>query len=193
MDVDSRLQAIEARLAIQQLPIRYAIAIDSRDLDLMAEQWVPDVWMGKAWGEGRDAVRKFFGQILQGFYRSIHMIVGHRIDLIDAETASGMVYCRAEHEALDHWVAQAIVYEDTYRCFEGTWGFARRVHHHWYSTPMDESPTGPLFEKWPGRPTQGGLPDLPHVWPSWAKYWENVGSEGAERVTRSPRVPTRES
>jgi len=184
MDEDARLVAVEAKLAIQQLPIRYAIAIDSRDLDLMVEQWVPDVWMGKSWGQGRDAVRRFFGQILRGFYRSIHMIVGHRIDLLDEDTATGQVYCRAEHEALDHWVVQAIVYEDTYRCFEGHWGFAKRVHRHWCSWPVGETPSGPSFERWPGRQRQGSLPDLPHGWPSWDRYWSEVDSQSIERVTR---------
>jgi hypothetical protein len=167
MDSEARLEAIEARLDIQQLAIGYAIAIDSRDLDLMAEQWVPDVWMGKGWGEGREAVRRFFGQILQGFHRSIHMVVGHRIILADAYTATGHVYCRPEHEALDDWVVQAIVYEDTYRRVDESWGFAKRVHHHWYSWPVGSTPSGPAFELWPSRPNPGPLPDLPHVWESW--------------------------
>ncbi len=186
MTEESRLQAIEARLAIQQLAVRYAMAVDSRDLDLMVEQWVPDVWMGKAWGEGRDAVRRFFGEILQGFYRSMHMIVGHRIDLQDEMTATGSVYCRAEHEALDDWVVQAIVYEDLYRLVDGSWGFAKRVHRHWYTWPVGGKPTGPTFELWPNRPSAGALPDLPHAWASWERYWADTPSEAIGRVTRHP-------
>jgi hypothetical protein len=159
-----RLDRIEAQLAIQQLAIRYAVGIDSRNIDLLAEQWVPDVWMGKQFGQGRDAVKAFFTPVLQGFYRTVHMIVGHRIDLVDADHATGEVYCRAEHESADRWVVQAIVYEDTYRRVDGIWGFATRRHHHWYSTPIEEPPSGPTFENWPGRP--GPLADAPQHWPS---------------------------
>jgi hypothetical protein len=184
---DERLARVEAQLAIQQLAIRYAIGIDSRDLDLLAAQWVPDVWMGKAYGQGRDAVRAYFTPILRGFYRTTHMIVGHRIDLVDADNATGEVYCRAEHESGDDWVVQAIVYEDTYRRVEGAWGFARRRHHHWYSTPVQEAPAGPTFEKWPRRP--GPLPDAPHHWPSWQKFWREAGDEAVRTVTSAPDRP----
>jgi hypothetical protein len=181
---DDRLSRIEAHLDIQQLAVSYAMAIDSRDLDLLAEQWVPDVWMGKAHGQGRDAVKRYFRPILEGFYRTVHMIVGHRIQLVDATSATGQVYCRAEHESGDDWVVQAIVYDDTYRRMDGAWGFAKRVHHHWYSSPIEQVPTGPTFENWPGRP--GALPDLPHVWPSWDRFWASAAPATVARVTRHP-------
>jgi hypothetical protein len=185
-DLARRLAAVEARQEIGQLPIRYAIAIDSRNLELMAEQWAPDVWMGKAWGEGRPAVQRFYAEILQGFHRSIHMVVGHRIDLVDDDHASGVVYCRAEHEALHEWVVQAITYEDSYRRVDGAWGFAKRVHRHWYSWPMGSSPSGPSFEHWPDRGRDGALPDLPHAWPSWDRFWDGAGEEARGRHSFHP-------
>jgi hypothetical protein len=185
---DEAIARIEAYQAIQQLAIRYAIAIDSRDLDLMVEQWVPDVWMGKAFGAGRDAVRRFFGEVLQGFYRSVHMIVGHEIHVTGPDTATGRVYCRAEHESGANWVVQAIVYEDTYRRVGQSWGFAKRVHRHWYSTPIDEAPSGPTFENWPGR--TGPLPDLPHRWQSWDRFWGNVDPKIKHARTEYPDQPT---
>ena len=184
---EERLARIEAQLAIQQLAIRYAIGIDSRDLDLLVEQWVPDVWMGKRFGQGREAVRAFFTPILQGFYRTTHMIVGHMIDLVDADNANGQVYCRAEHESGDDWVVQAIVYGDTYRRVDGRWGFAKRQHHHWYSTPIQEAPAAPTFENWPRR--TGAMPDAPHHWPSWQKFWLAAGPAVVADVTAAPDQP----
>ena len=184
---EDRIARIEAHLAIQQLAIRYACAVDVRDLDLMAAQWVPDVWMGKAWGPGRDAVRRFFREILQSFYRSIHMIVGHRIDVLDADNATGQVYCRAEHESGSDWIVQAIIYDDTYRRVDDEWGFATRVHRHWYSAPIDAVPSGPTFEDWPGH--EGSLPDLPHERPSWDRYWSAVDPAVVRERTRYPRSP----
>jgi hypothetical protein len=182
------LRRVEAQLAIQQLAVRYAMAIDARDLDLLAEQWVPDAWMGKQHGAGADGVRSFFQPILQRFYRTVHMVVGHRIDLVDEDTATGSVYCRAEHESGSDWVVQAIVYEDTYRRVDGRWGFVKRVHRHWYSTPVDRAPTGPTFELWPG--WDGPLPDLPHAWPSWQAFWDSAGAEALDVITRAPDAPS---
>jgi hypothetical protein len=184
MSVEERLARVEAQLAIQQLAVRYALAVDSRDLDLMAAQWAPDAWMGKACGQGREAVKRYFEPILQHFYRSIHMVVGHRIDLVDADNATGQVYCRAEHESGDDWIVQAIVYDDTYRRVDGEWGFVKRVHRHWYSSPIDAPPTGPTFEHWPG--WRGPMPDLPHAWPSWDRYWSGVDGDVIADRTRFP-------
>jgi hypothetical protein len=184
--IEDRLDRIESHLAIEQLAVGYALAIDSRDLDLMATLWAPDVWMGKRWGEGRPAVQAFYAEILQGFYRSVHMIVGHRIVITGGDEATGTVYCRAEHESVDDWVVQAIVYEDSYRRVDGVWGFVKRVHHHWYSTPVTATPTGPTFEDWPGHGREGALPDLPHVWPSWEAFWTAAGASAASRFSRHP-------
>ena len=144
---DDRLSRVEAQLAIQQLAIRYAIAVDSRDLDLMAAQWLPDVNFGRR-GRGPEAVKAYFDPILRVFYRTMHMIVGHRIDLIDAEHATGVVYCRAEHESGRDWIVQAIVYSDEYQRVDDNWYFATRRHHHWYSTDIEERPKAPTFENW---------------------------------------------
>jgi hypothetical protein len=191
-----RIERLEAQFAIQQLAITYSIALDSRDLDLMVEQWSPEVWMGKALGQGREAVRTFFVPIMRNFYRSMHMIAGHRIVLVDADNATGTVYCRAEHESLDDWVVQAIAYEDTYRRVDGQWGFLKRLHRHWYSWPIGSSPAGPTFELWPDRdapsPVHGQpapLPDLPHAWPSWDRFWDEAGPEAAKRFSRFPDRP----
>ncbi len=140
--------------------------------------------MGKAHGQGRDAVRSFFEPILARFYRSIHMIVGHRIVIVDGDNATGDVYCRAEHESGSDWIVQAIVYADTYRRVDGQWGFVRRRHQHWYSTPVERAPQPPSFEDWPGH--EGPLPDLPHAWPSWDSYWSEVDPEVVADRSRHP-------
>ena len=53
-----RLDAIESRLAIGQLPIRYAMAVDARDVDAWVSLFVPDVRVGRD-GVGRDALRDY--------------------------------------------------------------------------------------------------------------------------------------
>ena len=164
-----RVARIEAHLAIQQLAIRYAIGIDSRDLDLLTAQWVPDVWMGKAYGRGRDAVRAYFTPIRRGFYRAMHMIVGHRIDIRrrGQRHGGGLLPRRARVRCRLGRPGRRGPRRLPARGRQG-WGFARRRHHHWYSTPVEDAPAGPTFEKWPGRP--GPLPDAPHHWPTWERF-----------------------
>jgi len=185
-DITARLLAAASVVEIQQLAVRYAHALDARDLEALSDLWVSDVWMGKAHGEGPAAVRSFFEPILRKFYRSIHMIVGHKVDLIDAEHATGQVYCRAEHESGDAWVVQAIAYQDDYRFQDGRWLFARRKHHHWYSTPIDRAPTPPSFEDWAA--LGGPLPDLPHHWATWTAYWDKA-PDARRATTRAPDAP----
>ena len=54
----SRMERIESHLAIQQLPIRYALAVDSRDLDAWVQLFVEDVDCGSH-GVGREALKRF--------------------------------------------------------------------------------------------------------------------------------------
>ena len=51
-----RIDRVESTLAIQQLPIRYAIAIDSRDIDGWLGLFVDDVDCGRR-GRGRLATQ----------------------------------------------------------------------------------------------------------------------------------------
>jgi hypothetical protein len=167
------LDRIEAHLAIQQLPIRYAIAVDSRDVDTWVSLFVPDVDMGRR-GRGREALRAYIEPQLRTFYRSIHQICGHQIELGDADHATGKVYCRAEHEDGDRWIVMAICYFDEYERVDGAWYFKRRKERHWYSTDVQQRPTGPDFQRWPGHDEQ---PTLPQHFSTWAPFWS--GSDDA--------------
>jgi len=160
-------------MAIGQLPIRYAIAVDERDLDAWAALFVPDVDMGRH-GTGRPVLREWIAPMVSRFYRSIHQICGHRIALGSAgpsgepETATGQVYCRAEHEVGDRWIVMAIRYDDDYRRVDGEWLFARRRERHWYAADLLERPQHVDFDSWH---SSGESPALPAVAPTWAEFW----------------------
>src|SRR5262249_4913618 len=100
--VAPRIDRIESQLAIQQLAPRYAIAVDARDLDAWVALFIEDVNCGRH-GRGREALRKYIDGLVRGFYRSVHQICGHVIDFVDADHATGTVYCRAEHEDRGKW------------------------------------------------------------------------------------------
>ena len=96
-DLLARIDRIESYQAIQQLPIRYALAVDGRDIDAWLNLFIDDVDCGRR-GKGREALKSYIAPAVQNFYRSQHLICGHRIDFVDADHATGEVYCRAEHE-----------------------------------------------------------------------------------------------
>ena len=164
-----RVRRVEARLAIGQLPIRYAMAVDSRDIDAWVSLFVPDVQVGRD-QFGREALRGFIAPALRKFRRSIHQICGHRVDLVDDDHATGAVYCRAEHEVDDRWIVMAICYFDDYRRVDDEWLFARRQERHWYAVDVNDHPQLVDFDSW----RRTAPPALPGLFPTWEPFWADA-------------------
>lgn len=173
-DIAQRIARVENTLAIQQLPIRYAMAVDSRDVEGWVELFVPDVRVGGG-ASGREALRNAMMPLFRQFYRSIHQIVGHRIDLLDTDRAAGSVYCRAEHEVGVRWIVMAIRYDDEYQKVDGQWLFARRKEKHWYAADLLERPQDAAFNSWS---PPSGTPQLPQESTSWGAFWAGVDNSG---------------
>jgi hypothetical protein len=181
-DLAARIDRIESQLAIQQLPIRYALAVDGRDIDTWVALFVPDVDCGKA-GRGREALRAVIEPAVRTFYRSIHQICGHAVDFIDTDHATGRVYCRAEHEDRGGWYVMAICYFDDYERRDGDWLFTRRRERHWYAADVLDRPTAP-FLGWPGH--ERSAPRLPAAFPTWSGFWQSVPEEHVAALTALP-------
>jgi hypothetical protein len=183
-----RIERIEAHLAIEQLAVRYAMAVDARDIDAWVGCFRPDMDVGRS-GRGRDALRSYIEPLVRGFYRSVHQICGHRIELKDPGRATGAVYCRAEHEVGDEWIVMAICYFDDYACIDGDWFFSRRRERHWYAADVAGTPQSVGFAGWP----TSGDPGLPAEFPSWTRFWD--GDVDIERLTSMPTwaVPPRDT
>ena len=162
-----RVAQLEDRFEIGQLPIRYALAVDQRDVSAWVALFIPTVSVGRL-GTGRDALRSQIEPNLRKFYRSIHQIVGHRIELVDQVTARGQTYCRAEHEVGDRWVVMAIRYDDKYQKVDGEWLFASRRERHWYANDLVERPQSAAFNSWT---STAPMPDLPHADATWSSFW----------------------
>jgi len=182
-DLEKRLERVEAQLAIQQLPARYAVAVDSRDLDAWVNLFIPDVDCG-SYGKGREALKRFIDPAVRTFYRSIHQICGHCIEVIDSDHATGTVYCRAEHEAGGKWVVMAICYFDSYERRDGRWYFARRSEKHWYSSDVLERPGEPRLQNWAAWPDR--KPTLPQHFASWKSFWKSTPEAELSQLTRHP-------
>ena len=118
-------------------------------------------------------LRRLIEPALRRFYRSIHQICGHRVDLVDADHAEGKAYCRAEHEVGELWIVMAICYSDTYERRGGEWLFTRRKERHWYAADQTRRPRGPDFYDWPDRDFTE--PTLPAAFDTWLPFWEAAG------------------
>ena len=102
-ELAARMDRLESVHDIEQLAIRYALAVDGRDLDAWLALFPDDVDCGRH-GSGRDVLRSLIAPQLRRFYRSIHQLCGHRIEFEGPDRAGGIVYCRAEHEVGDRWM-----------------------------------------------------------------------------------------
>jgi len=154
---------------IRQLACRYALAVDSRDLDALVELFVDDVQVGRD-RFGRDALREDFERQLREVGISILFVGNHIIDLDDDDHARGVVYCKGELQVGERWITQAIQYRDRYERRTGRWYFVRRRHLLWYGRELGQSPLGLPPANWPEKHTGKGT--LPESWETWQRFWK---------------------
>src|ERR1700734_370890 len=95
-----RIGRLESEAEIRQLVARYALLVDSRDLEGLGDLFTETASFGE-YGIGPNGARARFRKILTGFYRSIHLIGGHVIKFENTGSAVGVLHARAEHEVAD--------------------------------------------------------------------------------------------
>jgi ketosteroid isomerase-like protein len=169
--VNANVNALERLVAheeIRQLAARYALALDSRDLDTLVGLFVDDVQVGRA-EYGREALRASFDASLRAIGVSILNVGTHVIDLVDDDHATGSVYCKGEIQDGDRWIHQAILYRDTYARRDGRWYFVRRIHELWYGAEVGVNPLGLAPANWPEH--HDGRGTLPERWDTWRAFW----------------------
>jgi ketosteroid isomerase-like protein len=170
---EERLDRLESLASIRQLAYRYALALDSRDMDAMAALFVPDVRVGR--GEsGRAALRRWFTEIMQASRTTIHLVANHIVDFDDADHARGIVYCRdqLERPSTGRWEIGDLQYWDDYARVDGEWCFRRRKFHRWYLVDALRRPAHGAGVNDGSDPL--GARQLPEAFATWAPYWESV-------------------
>ena len=163
------LDRLIARDEIRQLAYRYALAVDSRDIDTLVDLFVPDVQVGHD-ASGREALRENFTSQLRATGISVLFVGNHLIDIDDENHARGTVYCRAQVQIDRRWIEQAIQYRDAYERREGCWLFVRRRHLLWYGAELGQNPLELPPANWPENQTGRGT--LPESWESWQRFWK---------------------
>src|SRR5215471_18147742 len=95
LTTEERVDRLESLAAIRQLPSRYALCVDSRDVDTMVSLFVPDVRVGRD-ATGRDALRAWFVKSLSRLADTVHFVGNHVVDFDDPDHAHGIVTCHDE-------------------------------------------------------------------------------------------------
>jgi ketosteroid isomerase-like protein len=141
-DIAERLQRVEDRLELRELPARYARAIDDRDIPALLACFCEDGTFERIDGEhsftGHEELERFWRQILTGYGMSIHIPHAHVIDRLEGDEASGWVMSHAELAVGESFVVGAFRYHDDYRRVDGRWRFQRRRIAFWYFTDFTE-------------------------------------------------------
>jgi len=167
-DVSELIENLWAHEQIRQLAAHYAVAIDSRDLDALVALFVEDVRVGRD-TYGREALKDSFDASLRAIGVSMLDVGTHAIDLVDADHATGSVYCHAQIQDGDRWVHQSILYRDTYERRGQDWYFVRRIHELWYGLAADTNPLDQEPADWPVH--HDGRGTVPGSWPTWSRFW----------------------
>ena len=178
MTTDDAVARLWAHEQIRQLAAHYAVAVDSRDLDSLVELFVDDVRVGRD-TYGRDALRASFDESLRGVGVSMLLVGTHAIDLVDAEHATGSVYCHGEIQDGSRWIRQAILYRDNYERRDERWYFVRRIHELWYGQAVETSPLDQPAANWPEH--HDGRGTVPESWETWNRFW--AVPSGGQRPT----------
>lgn len=175
-DLEDRIDRLESLDAIRQLPAKFALALDMRNIDALVGLFVENVRVSPG-VEGRLALRKLLDGDLRKFKGTSHQVGNHIIEFDSPELARGVVYCRCEHETADQFVVLQKIYDDIYERIEGEWLFRRRLHLRWYATDLLQRPLGPDKIRWPGEPPRPGY--FQEAFPSWADFWSVTGLSDA--------------
>lgn len=173
---EERVEKLEAIEQIRQLPHRYALGLDTRNLDDMVELFVEDVRVGRD-KVGRQAMKEWFAKTFTSFGDSIHFVGNHVIDFDSPDRARGIVTCQDQLEKKPEWHVGLIQYWDQYERHGGRWYFRFRKLHRWY---IDDALRRPSHGAGMEADRQNmSIHPLPDAWPTWGKFWQERG--------RSPR------
>ncbi|OBH96916.1 hypothetical protein A5678_25330 [Mycobacterium sp. E2733] len=158
-----------AREEIRQLPYRYAAAVETRDVEAMADLFVPYARFGDH-GEGREGLRRLMSHSVDASVFAVILVANHLVELDAVNQAHGQVWaqCFAQTHA-EGFVEQLIKYEDRYEKHEGRWYFLHRRHRLFYGVNRPTSPLKQRAADWPR--SQTGVGDLPLADPVFVTWW----------------------
>lgn len=142
-----RTRRLEDRAELQELVVRYGIALDAHDLEALGGMYALDgsLELKSGWvkGRGRAQVVEYYRQRLVALPRANHFCHGQVIDFDpeDDDRARGFVMSHVELWSEGEPKLAALRYEDEYvRVPDEGWRFQRRVEAFLYFLPLADYP-----------------------------------------------------
>lgn len=166
-----RVDRLESLEQIRQLPPKYALSLDQRDIDALVNLFVDDVGVGGG-RRGRQALKEWYVTAMRRLKGTAHNPGAHVIDFETSDIANGVVYSRNDKEHDDAWEIEMMLYLDRYERRDGVWYFQRRAPLFWYQMPLLQPVIGDERKlRMSGEPRQGAYHQ---VFPTWREFWENL-------------------
>ena len=175
-DLLQRIDRLESLDEIRQLPAKYSLSLDMRDMDAHVNLFAPDIRVSRD-KVGRSHLKRWLDDTLRlQFTGTSHHIGNHIIEFDDPDHAHGVVYSKNEHETAcadgsTEWIIMQMIYWDNYERIDGRWYFRRRLPCYWYATDINKPPVGDNKMRWPDREAYEGA--YHELWPSWQEFWSN--------------------
>jgi ketosteroid isomerase-like protein len=173
-ELEERIERLESIERIRWVTARYCSALDERDLEAFAALFADDAELvgTRVTARGPEEITRGILNIVDKWTGpTIHFIGNQSVELDpdDPDRATGLLYCRAEHEFGDRWPVQLLRYKDVYVRRGGQWLIGRREAQSWYASDLLERPVGPQKVRWGDSPAADAV--LPEAWPSYRAYW----------------------
>ena len=132
---------------------------------------------------GHEVLRANFDAQLRPLGVTVLQVTNHVIDVVDADSATGIVSCRAEIEMGDGSCRRSSTTTRTTRR-DGHWKFARRRHLLIYGADLLQRPIGLPLAHSPARATGKG--ELPEQLPTWRAFYGEDSWSGSSGVHCTP-------
>jgi len=164
-DIERRLRALEDRAALQDMAIRYFVAIDDDDYaaleDMFSSEMVFRVGTSAA-GVGRADVLDYLREARGNMGVTIHTPDYILVDFEGEDTATGLVGAHLEIAMAGQSLYGAVRYRDRYVRIDGKWRFVEKQMLAFHVGPwadVHDSLTAERRVRWPGLDPQ--VADLP--------------------------------
>ena len=175
LSMEARLRRLEDRSELRELVARYAVAIDDRDIGIIADLFTADGAFRSRDGvmnaQGREAVVTQFRGRFAALRISNHFSHDHILAFgPHPDEATGLVTAHAEVWRNGRALIAALRYQDTYRREAHRWRIRDRLLSFLYYLPVEEYAQG-LGERLRMRAYGDQRPaDFPETLDSWQLY-----------------------
>lgn len=164
-EIERRIKALEDRVELNDLAVRYFIASDDDDYELLETFFAPDAVFragGFAGGSDRASIIEFLRNARANMGVTVHTPHYSLVTFTGKSSATGVVGAHLEIAMGGQSLFGAVRYHDQYINLDGRWHFAQREMLMVHMGPWEQVATSLTSERrvrWPGSEAQEA--DLP--------------------------------